>query len=167
MENTKPEGTWLDKLARELAEISEVEANSTMPDKKLYPHDHVVGVLTPDLQKLRYLFLNYQRLGREAAAAAMALPIQERKAIEDKIQRYEKEFKAIYEIFWTSCCYAFPILNDKNYIGIKEGWKIVWSDHPSEMSLDFLLKQIFGSSETIGELIAEKFSQTKPDHKNH
>ena len=137
MENKNGDANWLDKLTRELDERSEVKANSVMPGIRLRPHEHLVGVVTPHLKKLYFLFLHYKLLSREAQEASRFLLIHERGTKEDEVQCHENEARAIQEIFWNSCCYTFPVLNDKEHIGIREGWKIVWSDKPSLVEKDF------------------------------
>jgi hypothetical protein len=126
----------LDVFNDELAKIRDTDVHfSKTPENKIRTEDHVAGVLTHHLCKIRCLYLKNALQLEEAMPAAEILPFEERSVKQIEINQLLVLLKVTYEIFWDSCYYTFPLLVGKKNIGIREGWEIVWADQQSDFDL--------------------------------
>lgn len=132
---------WLKSLQAELKKISGETA--VEPDTEVGKHDHVVGEADLDMRKLYSLLIQKKKLSVEAAAAAMVVGGKGRKAKIEEAAKFDDQFDTLKAMFWTSCRFAFPELWAKPSIGVRKGWKVVWSD-PEVQTLDIPLGAVLG-----------------------
>lgn len=105
--------------------------------------DHVVGTAGPELQKLYSLALTWEKAATEAILAARYSTTKvnlNQTAV--KITQLREKAKILMEIFWISLKDAFNLW-DKESVGIRKGWKVVWTN-PQSPSIGDILGQIFG-----------------------
>ncbi|MCX6787199.1 MAG: hypothetical protein NTY93_01595 [Candidatus Kaiserbacteria bacterium] len=137
---------WLDSIQEELKGVTEAQKNSVEPKEEPGPKDHVVGVIDG---KFCALFFLVEQNRKQVIKVATAL----KKRIEAGRDIDKEKFKAANElhtqvstlknIFWMSLSVAFPDLHGRTLLGIRKGWKVVWSD-PEESELEPAIF-VFGS----------------------
>lgn len=129
--------TWLETILAELKGVQNTQASFAEPEEEPGPRDHVVGTADEDLRKLFFLVKQYQKRTLEIAATLVVCSAKEREVQTKEGQRFKSQADTLNEVFWVSTCAAFPELWDKLSIGIRKGWKVVWSD-PEEHPLKIL-----------------------------
>lgn len=118
---------WLKSIQSAIKKV--VDEDSVEPDYEGCRHDHIVGVADADLRKLYYLFLQNKKQSREAAAAVLLLSGEAREAKLQEAAKFDSQADVLRDVFWISCRHSFPELWDKPNIGIRKGWKVVWTEH--------------------------------------
>lgn len=156
---------WLKSIQAELERVTGEDA--VEPDYEGCRHDHVVGIADQSLRKLYYLFLQNKKQSQEAAASVLLLSDKEREAKLQEAAMYDTQADVLRDVFWVSCRHSFPELWDKPHIGIRKGWKVVWTEHGhqglevlgalmSAVDLESLLR---GGSDDSGEAKGNKSSR--------
>jgi hypothetical protein len=123
--------------------------------------DHVVGILTENMQRLQYL--RYQQMGKitefktrittlgnehdklhkegNASAEICAEFGRQGGEFKKEAQQLDADRDHLTAIFWGMVKLEFPELNGKGHIEIREGGEVVWIDDDSESaSLDKALE---------------------------
>lgn len=129
--------TWLESILAELKGVSNTQTSFAEPEEEPGPRDHAVGVADEDLRKLFFLVKQYRKRTLEIAATLVVCSAKEREVQTKEAQRFNTQADTLKDVFWVSTRAAFPELWDKPSIGIRKGWKVVWSD-PEEHSLGIL-----------------------------
>ncbi len=123
--------TWLELLGLEFQYIEEkdcVEPKAKLDSKK----DHVVGDMTKDQKKLYTYWLNLQREAEQTLLAARYENDEGRqKEILLKAEELGAKAGVIREIFWISLRDEFALWG-KGEIGVRKGFKVVWSEEENE-----------------------------------
>jgi hypothetical protein len=145
-------------MAAEVNQVSDDQMNSAEPENEGCEHEHEVGVISLELRKLHFLYRQYLRRSREIGAGLQFCGAAERETLETESRRYQDQADTLMEVFWTSCRAAFPELWGKSLIGMRKGWKIVWSEHESRPSLG-----LFGL--LGGDLFEMAFAEREPSGK--
>lgn len=159
--------TWLQSIQAALEMVTGEDA--VEPNAEACKHDHVVGVADQELRKLFYLFLQNKKKSQEAAAAVLLLSGKDREAKLQEATKFDSQADVLKDMFWVSCRYAFPELSAKPAIGIRKGWKVVWTEYEhhglevlgalmSESVLESLLRD--GSDDQPGEATGSKSSRS-------
>jgi hypothetical protein len=118
---------WLKSIQAALKKVT--GEDSVEPDYEGCKYDHVVGVADQELRKLYFLFLQNKKQSQEAAAAVLTLGGKDREAKLQEAAKYDSQADVLKDMFWVSCRHAFPELWSKPNIGIRKGWKVVWTEH--------------------------------------
>lgn len=121
---------WLKSIQAALKKVS--GEDSVEPDYEGCEHDHVVGVADIELRKLFFLFLQNKKQSQEAAAAVLTFGGKDREAKLQEAARFDTQADVLKDVFWVSCRHAFPELWGKPNIGIRKGWKVVWTQDDNE-----------------------------------
>lgn len=124
------------------------------PDTRVGPNDEVVGVMDHNLMKLYTLKEIFHKQGQELARKGMHLLADAMGAAEQPLALAEvkrelalthQKYEALEKFFWIEVRYAFPVLADKESIGVREGWRVVWTNrtHPPSISdiIELLLRK--------------------------
>jgi hypothetical protein len=117
--------TWLNDLQLELENL---DGKPFEPNNEVKKDEHVVGIADPDVRKLYSLAMQWQKSSMETAVAARF--INKRNEQEESFETaaiLQKKSELLMEIFWVSLKEAFNLW-DKSSIGVREGWKVVWSE---------------------------------------
>lgn len=128
---------WLEAIFAELKGVSEIQESFAEPEEKPGPRDTVVGVADHDLRKLFFVFKQYRKRTLEIAVSISLCGAKEREQKIKEAMRLDTYADALKELFWVSCRHTFPELWDKPSIGVRKGWKVVWSK-PEQRGLDLL-----------------------------
>lgn len=121
--------TWLDEIRAEL-DLETVEAGDPLePGDEIGPGDHEIGMADPEHMRLYVIARRWQKAGMTAAVEAkFAGSVEEREELQVMaLQLYEKS-DILLTIFWVSIKDSLELW-DKPSIGIRKGWKIVWSEN--------------------------------------
>ena len=117
--------------------------SSIEPSNEVEKDEHVVGTADADVQKLYGLAMQWQKTSMETAVAARF--INRRKEAEANLETaaiLQKKSELVLEIFWLSLKETFDLWG-KPSIGIREGWKVVWSE-PAPPQIGDILGGLFG-----------------------
>lgn len=133
--------TTLESLLAELKGISGKQVAFAEPEEESGSRDHIVGILDEDLRKLFFLIRQYRRRAYEILCTLEGMPNSEKRSKDfNECLRFETEANSRREIFWALLRGTFPDLWLKNEIGIRAGWKVVWSNpEPEECVAGFFL----------------------------
>jgi len=153
---------WLESILQELKGVSEAQEGFAEPHTDTGPKDHVVGVADSDLRKIFFLVKQYKKRTLELVAELMVCRSSEVENKTKEAKRYNTQGNVLMDVFWVSCRAAFPELWDKPSIGIRKGWKVVWSDH-EERSLGILGAIIEGGG--LEELFRDASSAPRDKNK--
>jgi len=133
--------TWLDIVKMELEMLS--PEGQTEPHNEVGLKDHVVGEAEPEVRKLYQLALRWERTAIESLVAARY--INDRRRQEQDVERasmLRKKSEMLMDIFWTSLKDHYDLWG-KSEIGIRKGWKVVWSEVEVPPIID-ALRNFFG-----------------------
>ncbi len=155
--------TWLETVRAELKKVP--DDVSIEPESTGCQHDREVGVAPLELKKLYYLWLDYQKRSQEAAAAVLTLSGDARRAKLAEASYLDSGADALKEVFWVSCRAAFPELKDKQQIGVRKGWKVVWTDHPPMPHVGILGGSISDLLQAIGASASSPEAAERGDHR--
>lgn len=117
---------WSDGIAKQL---EGVDMKSVIePPVELKPIDHIVGEANPELRQLWGLVQQLERRASEALIPARYDPSEEKRELYiAKAREYRVKAALVLEIFWATIKDTYDLW-DKCEVGIRQGWKIVWSD---------------------------------------
>lgn len=117
------------------------------PTTELSEQDNVVGEIGTDLKKLYSLAIQWDKeaIGALVAARYVGKASQCNNLIK-KATELRKKSEILLEIFWVSIKDAFELW-DKPTIGIRTGWKVVWSEHELDQTLDVIIGEFFKGGE--------------------
>ncbi|MCL4392308.1 hypothetical protein M1413_03175 [Patescibacteria group bacterium] len=133
--------TWFDIVKAEVDSVD--EKNLFEPLAEIEDGDHEIGEADMDLKRLYSLAIKWQKSSMELMVAAQY--VNNREDQEYKIKKAKElgqKSKLLVEIFWTSIKEMYNVWH-KPSIGIRKGWKIVWSE-PVEPPIPGFLKDLFG-----------------------
>ncbi|MBI2039380.1 MAG: hypothetical protein HYT22_03860 [Candidatus Niyogibacteria bacterium] len=131
----KGASTWLESIQAELEEIT-IE-NFAEPNLEVESGDHIVGIAGDDLRKLHALRRRYGDFAIAAKIRCATSSGPEHDEAEKEFGRFFTQGEAVNSIFWVSCRAAFPEIWDKEAIGIRKGWQVVWSDPDDKRAFTF------------------------------
>ncbi len=134
---------------------------STEPDAKVTHCDRIVGKCSDETKKIYILREKVSQENREIASQMLLLvaqaikqlppppPPAEFEQMQNKSSRLCIKEKFLGELFWYSLRQEFPQLFDRASIGIRKGWKVVWTDQENEAEnfmsfIDELKKSVSG-----------------------
>lgn len=138
---------WIREILKEIENVSPEQEKFAEPNEKLGDCDHVVGILDgahSDLRKLLFLLMQYHRYISELIPT---LELYSGEQYEEEVQRVKflaRKHDTLDNIFWISVRSTFPILEEKDCVSIRKGWKVVWVE--KEQSTLAGLVVIFGDS---------------------
>jgi len=120
--------TFLRLLPLELAEIE--EDSFIEPEDEVAPNEHVVGEMTPDQKRL---YTKCRLLRKEGLDVLNNLTICRRNEQQQlaKASELARKSQAISEMFWVAINDEFALW-DKDHIGVREGFKVVWIESNNE-----------------------------------
>lgn len=141
--------TWLKKIQANLAAVTPAEIDSMEPVYVGCSHDHVVGVANEDLRRLAFLVdQSRNRVAEQLKELESELfSDEEQMAIARKLERHKRVHATLEGMFWTSVREDFPELYGMENVGMRQGWKIVWCEHPGQHEL---LKTLMGFGFQVG-----------------
>lgn len=145
-------------LLYELTELIGAIDISTVkkPEASICKGDHVVGVMNEDLRALYGAWIGKMEELRILAKklAHMVVDYQDDPSPPAEFTKLQKQACLLHgkvtildELFWNSVRHQFPDIANKSNIGLRWGWKVVWSeDHQAPTPAIFLalLKKILG-----------------------
>lgn len=108
------------------------------------PSDHDVGEVSVELRK--YFALSRQFAHNAARMFLEAQLAQNQQTLEETVSRYtelEAKAKLLREIFWISLKDEHRLWN-KESIGIRRGWRVVWNSPNEESGRRNLWQRLFG-----------------------
>ena len=119
-------------------------ADLMAPVAEIEENEKLVGEANLELKKLFTLWRSWERTATEIALRGRYAKTEEemREALSAASVLYKKS-ELIRDIFWASVREAFGLW-DKDVVGIRQGWKIAWSE--SDDSLPPFFRQLFGGS---------------------
>ncbi|MBI4121321.1 MAG: hypothetical protein HY457_03665 [Parcubacteria group bacterium] len=115
---------WLEWLQTELVRIT--GEDSVAPDQEKQPHEHELGTLGVGLRRLYYL--SQVMLQKSLRAKADAVTLRGEKQ-DGKVQEsilLGNQAQLINANFWEACRHEFPQISEKENIGMRKGWVMVW-----------------------------------------
>ena len=117
------------------------------PETEVNSKDHVVGEMDADLKRLFGLTRQWRDAATEVLGKTGCLFHQEHleHQIEKAQELYEKS-ELLSDIFWASIKESFGLWH-KPSIGLRKGWKVVWSEPEtpsSEMGIPLIISIVGG-----------------------
>ncbi len=118
--------TWLDTVKMEMENM---ESSHLMePPSEVDSHDHVVGEAEPELRKIYSLAMQWQKTAMELVVSARFT--NDSVTREQRLKRAEQlnqKSGVLMKVFWLSIRDAHDLW-DKDSVGIRKEWKVVWSE---------------------------------------
>jgi hypothetical protein len=120
----------------------------TGTDSEVGKGEHVVGVMSPELRGIQYLYHAALSEG-SALSDSLVKIVQEHGKLHEKclvdavacrkfhtdidavnkqILTAKKKSEALRDLFWNGCRVEFPELGGKNSIGVRTGFQVVWME---------------------------------------
>lgn len=115
---------WLEWLQAEIMKLS--GEDSVELDDVVEQGENFVGTLDIGLRRLYFLSQLLLQQALRAQADAVTLRGEAKLAKLREANHFSSQSRLILGNFWESCKHQFPVLMDKDFIGIRKGWKIVW-----------------------------------------
>ena len=133
---------WIDVIKMEIKVIGEDELFE--PHAEASSNDHIVGDLDDDLKKIYTLALRWEKVATEMLLGARYINDDDRR-YQDIVKANELHRKSeiLIDIFWVSIKDTFELWQ-KPAIGIRKGWKVVWSDANPIPPILGILGDLFG-----------------------
>lgn len=95
-------------------------------------NDHVVGETDDELKRLYELAIQYEKSGFESFLAAQHAKTKENFEYHaKKAMEFHKKHEILIADFWISIRDSFDLWI-KSSVGIRKGWKVVWSDEEED-----------------------------------
>ncbi len=135
--------TWFDIVKAEVDSVDEKNLFEPQIDIDIEGGDHEIGEADADLKKLYSLATKWQKSSMELMVAAQY--VNNREDQEYKIKKAKElgqKSNLLMEIFWVSIKEMYNVWH-KPSVGIRKGWRIVWSE-PNGEPLPGFLKDLFG-----------------------
>ena len=130
--------TFVKLIPMELADIHDYQE----PARDLAPEDQIVGEMSTDLKKLFTLSLAYARKTAEAKVElAFGKPSEDLHSV-GRVSELEEKTKVITSVFWIAVKDELGLW-DKESIGIRKGFRVVWNEN-SQPDLGDFLRNLFG-----------------------
>ena len=105
------------------------------PDTEVGERDHVVGELDEDMKRLLSLVHQYGKTLSESHIALDCLKDQEDiEHAEGRIAKLRERYEFLKERFWISTMISSDLMG-MPHIGIRKGWKVVWTEPEHEETL--------------------------------
>lgn len=127
---------WMSAVLKELEGLN--QKGLLEPKTEVGPTDHVVGEANVEIRKLYGLAMQTSRRSAESIVSAqydINRETQEHHAA--KAVELRKKAELLMEIFWVSIKDQFDLWQ-KPSVGIRKGWKVVWSEPGPDSILDLL-----------------------------
>lgn len=119
---------WMESILAELKSVPVTVEGDAEPDEEPGPKEHVVGIADSGLRKTFCLIKEYRRRTMRAAADIEVSSATAREEKKNEAAWFYAQAELLTEVFWLSCRAAFPELRSKASIGIRKGWKVIWSE---------------------------------------
>ncbi len=116
---------WLEVFQNDLKEIQEkdlINPGAPFDDD----HDNHVGYADDYLRRLYTLMMIYQKRSELALLEAKYAHRDRASAIR-QAEEFRNKAKAVREVFWIELNEKFSLW-DKPAVGIRDGWRVVWSE---------------------------------------
>ena len=131
---------WLKLLPTELSLVD----NFVEPEDDMQSNDNYVGDMTTELKKLYTL---WKRLSEVAARSKVDYEFSNastKEALLAKWAELREKAKTLRYIFWVCVQDEFPELWSRESIGVRRGFKVVWSEE-KDSGPEFF-RQVFGDT---------------------
>ncbi len=133
--------TWLDSLHMELENI---DGKLIEPTGEVQPNEHAVGTADTDVRKLYGLAMQWDKTAMETLVAARYVNSRaDQESAAETASVLHKKSQILMDIFWASLKDSFDLWQ-KPSIGVRAGWKVVWSE-PEVPNLGDVLGRLFGN----------------------
>lgn len=135
--------TWLDMVK---IEIENMDTSKLIepPQEVDCNRDHVVCDAEEALRKLYSLAMQFEKEATVALInARYSGNVNDIKDAVENGTRLMKKVETLREIFWISLKDNYDLW-DKSSVGIRKGWKVVWSDSDPVPPIIGLLGDLFG-----------------------
>lgn len=133
---------WIDVIKMEIEMINAGELLE--PYAEASSDDHVVGDLDDDLKKIYTLALRWDKAAIEMLVSARYVnDDMRRKQDLEKASELRRKSELLMDIFWVSIKDSFELWKNPS-IGIRKGWKVVWSDANPIPPILGILGDLFG-----------------------
>lgn len=133
--------TWLDIVRMELENLDPKFLPE--PTTEVGSRDHVVGEADTDLKRLYALAMQWDKAAIESLVAARYINNREdQEHLVEKAAEIRRKSELLMEIFWVSLKDYFDLWR-KPSVGIRKGWKVVWSE-PEVPPIIGILDELFG-----------------------
>lgn len=139
--------TYFVELAEAIAGVSDDDIARFYPLEELGDGDHAVGELPNSLKALYVVLQLMQRDAAIAFAHAMFCTPADREKNHTASMEAMKNVEVTADIFWICCRHEFPCVKEKRRIGLRSGWKLVWSHYIEPDSIEDVYRSIKSSSE--------------------
>lgn len=126
---------WLTSIELEIRELED----GKQPEELVQPQDHVAGVMDESLQQLWQLARRYTELAEREQLECKHAGADTKEGHHIAHTRFTYYSEVLVKIFWVEIHERFELWG-KHSIGIREGWKVVWSDESGSSLLDMLFK---------------------------
>jgi DNA-binding transcriptional regulator/RsmH inhibitor MraZ len=118
-------------------------SNLVEPNAEISEKDHLVGEADVDLRKLYSLAISWEKTAIETLVAARYINSKtDQEQRMEKANELRKKSEIMMEIFWISLKDSFDLWQ-KQSIGIRKNWKVVWSE-PEVPPILGILGDLFG-----------------------
>ena len=115
--------TWLKLLPMEVKEVEGL----VLPEAPLGPNDHVVGILDDDMKKLYTLYRSVDKQSDLARLEYVHSSSEDRVSLSSRARELQMKAATLKDIFWIGVQDSFGLW-DKEYVGVRVGWQVVWYD---------------------------------------
>ncbi len=133
--------SWLDSINLEMEKLE--EKTLIQPMTEIEDYDNSVGEASMELKKLYGLSQALKKKAMETIVKfKFSSDANEKNELASHIKIAHDKAEMLLQIFWVVLRDEFDLW-DKDNVGIRKGWEVVWSDdqHPS---LPDILGHIFG-----------------------
>lgn len=127
--------TWVKLIPLELKEFPDDKLVSL--DFNSQPDDHEVGVLPEELRKLYSMYVMTQQEAEKSALDYKYASPMNKEATEARCRELSYKANALGHIFWIAVHDEFNLWN-RQYVGIRNNWKVVWYEHDENEMPPFL-----------------------------
>lgn len=146
---------WIVEVAEEIQSIPLEECEE--PDGEVEEGDHIVGEMSDGLRRM-YAYMS--RLGDQLKNEAEELKLPERRPttfadLKDAVRKASdmvNRYRLISEMFWECVKKEFPELRSKRCIGVRNDFKVVWSEEKAEPRVHLIFGP--GVEEALVEMAA-------------
>jgi hypothetical protein len=158
---------WIESILAEFKSVPVTVEGDAEPDEEQGSKEHVVGIADSGLRRAFCLVSEYRRRTMRAAADTEVGNAKAREEKKNEAAWFYAQAGLLSEIFWLSCRAAFPELRDKASIGIRKGWKVIWSEaDESRAKISGVVIGVGDLANALRGATSEEVSDTTPD-KSH
>ena len=130
--------TWLKLLPLEIKEVNDLGE----PDTEVNIHDHIVGELSNDLRKLYTMWKKTTEVAARTKVDLLFSNSKHKEELDRRFSELSSKSEALREIFWIGVHDEHDLWS-KDSVGVRRGWKVVWSDSSSGPNLRDIIGGMF------------------------